>query len=230
MTPSSRISCFVCRCDAEKSIPAAAGARPGVQFSEFADHPVGFIDPRFRFCGARFRPAAQPFDFRVDQIGQRVLTLALRVQIFFLGLQKFAVVSVDAQEAVFIGAIQLDDLVRDVFQEIAIMADHHVGEGGVAQQIFEPLNSGEIQMIGRLIEQQNIRLLDQRLDNRQALAPSAGERRGQNFGIFKTGAMQRFFGAIAAFGFRHPGFRERRFNHGADASRSDQIRKFARRN
>ena len=57
------------------------GAGSAIQVREFADHAVGFIDARFRFRGARLGAAAQPFDFGAHAIFERVLMLALRVEI-----------------------------------------------------------------------------------------------------------------------------------------------------
>ena len=41
------------------------------------------------------------------------------------------------------------------------MTDHHTGKGRVAQDGFQPLDSGEVEMVRRLVEQQNVRLLHQ---------------------------------------------------------------------
>ena len=106
---------------------------------------------------------------------------ALRVEILFLGFQELAVVSIDAQESVFIGAVELDHVISDILEKVAVVADDYAGERSVLQQRLEPFNSGEIEMVGGLVQQQNIRLLDQRFGNCQALFPSAGERGGGNF-------------------------------------------------
>ncbi len=132
------------------------------------------IDARFRFGGSGLGAAAQPLDFRVHQIFQRFLALALRVQILLFGFQKSAVVSVHAQIAVLVGAGQFHHRGGHVFQKVAVVADHHARKGRVLQKRFQPLDSGKVQVVGGLVEQQNIRRLHQAFDNRQALAPAAG--------------------------------------------------------
>ncbi len=68
------------------------------------------------------------------------------------------------------------------------MAHGHGGEGGRAQQFFQPLDSGQVQMVGRLIQQHHLRLDDHGLGNGQPLAPSAGERSRLRVQVGKAGA------------------------------------------
>ena len=163
-----------------------------VQVRQFADHFVRGVDARFRLCRPRLGTAAQPLDFRVHPIFERFLPLALRVQIHFFRFQKRAVVSVDAQIAIFVGACKLDHRGRDIFEKVAVVADHHAGEWRVLQKGFEPFDPGKIQMIGRLVEQQNVRRLHERFDNRQPLAPAAGKRRRGCIHVREPGAAQCF--------------------------------------
>ena len=72
------------------------------------------------------------------------------------------------------------------------MADHHARERRVLQNGFEPLNPRKIQVVGGLVQEQNVRRLDQGLGNGKPFAPAAGERRGMRVKIRKTRAPQRF--------------------------------------
>jgi hypothetical protein len=58
-------------------------------------------------------------------------------------------------------------------------------------------------MVSRLIEQQNVRLLHQRFDNGQALAPAAGERGRFGVQIGEAGAPKDFRDPREAFTFRN---------------------------
>ena len=71
------------------------------------------------------------------------------------------------------------------------MADHHASERRILQHRFEPLDPGKIQMVGRLVEQKNVRLLHQRRADRQALAPAARQCRRGRFKVRKARAPQR---------------------------------------
>ena len=52
------------------------------------------------------------------------------------------------------------------------MAYDHASKRRPPQQIFEPLNSREVEMIRRLIQQQDVGRLNQRLHDRQAASAS----------------------------------------------------------
>ncbi len=61
------------------------------------------------------------------------------------------------------------------------MRDHDECEIRRIEQAFKPLDAFEVKMIGWFVEEQNIRLDDQGLSNRQSLAPTAAE--GGRIGI-----------------------------------------------
>ena len=71
------------------------------------------------------------------------------------------------------------------------MADHHARERRILQEGFEPLNPRKVQMVGRLIEKQNVCPLDQPLGNHEAFAPATRQGWGRGFKIHKTGAAKR---------------------------------------
>ncbi len=178
----------------------ARAARAGVHLRQFADHFLRFIDARLRFRGPRLRPPPQPIDFGMHAILQRLLTVSLRVEIFFLSLEECAVVSGNAQRSILISGVEFDNLVRHVFQKISVVADDHASERRILQHSFQPLDASEVEVVGRFVEQQNIRRLHQRLDNRQPLAPATGQRRRLGVQIGKTGASQNFCNARKPFG------------------------------
>ena len=169
----------------------ACRASSGVQLGQFADHAVRLVNSRLRLRRSRFGTAAQPFHFRMDAIRQSVLPLSLGMEIVFLGLQKLAVVSFDAQKAALVHAIEFNHSANHVFEEVAIVADRHARERRLLQERLQPLNSLEVQMIGRLVEQENVRSLNECLANCQPLAPAAGQGLGGSFEVAETGAAER---------------------------------------
>ncbi len=96
----------------------------------------------------------------------------------------------DAEQAVGIRAAELSHLGGHVFEEITIVADHHAGERRAREQLFEPLDTGEVEMVGGLVEQQDRGILNERFGNGQALPPAAGKTRGLNVEIVESGAPQ----------------------------------------
>ncbi len=109
----------------------------------------------------------------MNQILQRFLTLGLRVQEFLFLLEKLAVVAMNAKRTIGINPIEFDHVRSDVLQEITVMADDHAGKCRSLKQVFEPRDSGKIEMVGGLVEQQNVGMLHQCLDNGQPFLPAA---------------------------------------------------------
>jgi hypothetical protein len=79
-------------------------------------------------------------------------------------------------------------------------------------------------MVRRLVQKQNIRLLDERFGDRQTFFPTAGESSGGDFVIFETGAAESFGGAKGEIGFRHAGFFERGFDYGVSGFSGGEFR------
>ncbi len=69
----------------------------------------------------------------------------------------------------------LDDLVDGHVQEIAVVRNQHESERVVAKIFFQPVARFEVEVIGRLVEQQQIRLFEQQLGQRDAHLPAAGK-------------------------------------------------------
>ena len=139
----------------------------------------------------------------MNQIFQRFLPLRLRVQEFFFLLQENTVAALHPQQSVGIYAAEFRHLGGDILQKIAIMADDHTGKASLLQQLFQPLDSRQIQMVCRFIEQKNIGPLHQRLHNGETLLPASGQSGGFRFEIYKTRASQRLGKPRAALRLGH---------------------------
>ena len=72
-------------------------------------------------------------------------------------------------------AIELEDPAGDVVEEVAIVGDDQDGAGIIAQMAFEPLDGLGVEMVGRLVEQQQLGLLEQQPAERDAAALAARE-------------------------------------------------------
>ena len=71
--------------------------------------------------------------------------------------------------------VQLDDPVGDLVDEVAVVADEDDRAGVVGQEALQPLDAGEVEVVGRLVEQQHVRVLEQEAGERDAHHPAAGE-------------------------------------------------------
>ena len=104
------------------------------------------------------------------------------------------------EQAVRVGAAQLRHFGSHAFQKVAVVADHQGGECGTAEEILQPLDAGQIQVVGRFVEEQQIGRSDQGLGNGEALLPAPGECRGRVIEVLEARAAQHL--GLAAVPFR----------------------------
>ncbi len=52
--------------------------------------------------------------------------------------------------------IEFDDAGDGARQELPIVTDHHQRRPGLSDELFELLESGQIEIVGRLVEQQDV--------------------------------------------------------------------------
>jgi hypothetical protein len=72
-------------------------------------------------------------------------------------------------------AFDMEDEVGDIIQEIALMADHDQTAAIGFEEGLQPHRGLEIEMVRRLVEQQQIGLREQQRRQRDAHAPATGE-------------------------------------------------------
>ena len=78
----------------------------------------------------------------------------------------------------------LDGLVDGDVEEVAVVRDEDEGVLVVVEIVFEPVAGFEVEMVGRLVEQQQAGLLQQQLGERDAHLPAAGELFGAALPVF----------------------------------------------
>ena len=128
------------------------------QVGQFADEAAGLVDAGARFAGARLGAAAEPLHFAPDHVGERFLAAGLRQQKRFLGFQEVAVAAFDAEDAFGIDTVDFGHIVDHVVQEVAVVAHHHAGEGGGREQLFQPQDAFQIEMVGGFVQEQQVGL------------------------------------------------------------------------
>jgi hypothetical protein len=75
-----------------------------------------------------------------------------------------------------VAAVDLDDLADHAVQELAVVRGHHERALERAQPLLEPQDRLEIEVVGRLVEQQRVGLHDQDPREAHAHLPAARER------------------------------------------------------
>ena len=76
--------------------------------------------------------------------------------------------------------VQVGDARDDRVEEVAIVRDEDDGVRIRAEILLEPVARFEIEVIGRLVEQQQVRTAEQQLGERDAHLPAAGKRFGRS--------------------------------------------------
>ena len=75
-------------------------------------------------------------------------------------------------------AVEPQGLLGQPRQEGTVVADHDERAGESRQPLLEPFDRGDVEMVGRLVEQQHVGVLRQRADDRGAAALAARRGRG----------------------------------------------------
>ncbi len=121
--------------------------------------PVGKgIHPCLVFGGARFGHPADPVDLLAHHASGLLHFHFLVVHQLGLLLQIVAVVSLELHQ---LALIQLHDFIADVFQEISIVAYQQQCYSRSAEVPLQPFNHINVQVVGRLVKDQKIRLLQE---------------------------------------------------------------------
>src|SRR5208283_5028362 len=72
-------------------------------------------------------------------------------------------------------AIELENPAGDIVQKIAVMCDDQDRARVSAQMAFQPVHGFRVEMVGWLVQQQKLRLLQKESAERDAAALAAGE-------------------------------------------------------
>src|SRR5690606_22902833 len=123
-------------------------------------------------------------------------------QLLLLVHQEAGVIAVPVDQT---ATIQLEDACRQILQEGAVVGDEQHGAAEILESLFQPGDGTDIQVVGGLVEQQQIRLGHQRLRPQHTTAPATGKL-GQGLVGWQLqaaeGAVDQLLQAPAIFGFQ----------------------------
>ena len=95
-----------------------------------------------------------------------------------LGVDPFHVTGIVAElEDVLAVVLQGEDLGGHLVQQVAVVRDQHHRAAELVERRFQRLAGGDVQVVGRLIEQQQFRLGPDPLGEQQSAALAAGQAR-----------------------------------------------------
>ena len=134
------------------------------------------IEPRqtrFALGLPAFGVLPHPLELGLHRLHARVFLLRLALETFFFLLKPRAVVAFIGNPAT---AIELENPFGRIVEKVAIVRDRDHRARKTQQELFEPVDALGIQMVGRLVEQQHVRLRQQQLAQRDAALFAAGQR------------------------------------------------------
>jgi len=100
-------------------------------------------------------------------------------------------------------AVQPDGGLRQPFQEAAVVADQHQGGAGPLELGFQPFDGRQVQVVGRFVEQQDIRRRRQYARERRTARLAAGQPR-RLLGPRQAQLRQQVLGAVGIVARRQP--------------------------
>ena len=136
------------------------------------------------------------------------LAIELVLFAFFLGEQIVAPLLEGGKAAVDLphrAAIKPRRGARQIGQEAAVMADDHQRRLARGEVVFQPFDGGEIEMVGRLVEQQNVGIGRQNARQRRTPRFAARQMRGI-FITMQAELFQKISGLVVVIARRQPGF------------------------
>ncbi len=122
------------------------------------DHFLVGRDAGLRFGAASLRGGANPLEFPGNRLQEVRVRAALHGPLLLLGGKKIGVVALVGFK---IPVVQLEHSGGHTIEEIAIVSDQHVGPWVVGKKHFEPCDGIRVEVIGGLVENEQIRLREQ---------------------------------------------------------------------
>ena len=132
--------------------------------------------PRLALALPALGVGAHPLQLLLHRLGARVLGLLLLLQALFLLLQPVGVVALVGDAA---AAVELQDPLGRVVQEVAVVGDADHGARVALQEDLQPLHAFGVQVVGGLVQQQHVGLAQQQPAQRDAALLAAGQRADQ---------------------------------------------------
>ena len=122
---------------------------------------------------ARAGGRAHPLELALEGLDPRLVLLLRLGELLALLVQPRGVVALPGDA---VAAVQLEHPAGDVVQEVAVVGDDHHGPLVLAQVPLEPGHRLGVEVVGGLVQQQQVGLLQQQLAERDAAHLAAGQR------------------------------------------------------
>ena len=131
----------------------------------FFTHLVEFANSSFAARAAGFDSGTDPNLLLSQLLVEQGLVLSFDFECRFFPLEERCVITRPVEQP---AAIDLDDAVRELAQEDAIVRDEDQRAAVADQELFQPRDRFDVQVVRRFVEQQQVRLADQRLSQQHS--------------------------------------------------------------
>ena len=130
------------------------------------------LDARLGLRRARWRTAPHPLGLAAQQVLARGLRVALRHEPRRALLEVIAVAALVRDET---AAIELDDAIDDPIEEVTVVGHEHQRRRRLEEPILEPIGDKRIEVVRRLVEEEQLRTRQQQARERHPSPLTAGE-------------------------------------------------------
>ena len=161
--------------DGQRDLADARAPRAAFQAQRLqAPHPAFVAGP------ARFDALADPHFF----LRQELVELAAMHRFAFQRRRFLLLIDAEVPRVTAqVAAVELDDAGGDIIEKAPVVGDEQHAAGERQQHLFQPFDRSDVEMVGRLVQQQQFRREHQRPRQRDALLQSAGQVRYQPLGV-----------------------------------------------
>jgi hypothetical protein len=125
------------------------------------------VEARLRLRAAPLRVRPHPLELARDRALARGLLLLLLLEPSLLLLEPARVVALERDA---VAAVELEDPAGDVVEEVAVVRDRHDRALVLLEVAFEPRDALGVEVVRRLVEQQQVRCLQQQPAQRDTAA------------------------------------------------------------
>ena len=116
------------------------------------------VDAVLCLVGTGLGLASHPVQLGAQQVAGPFHLGILCLNAFGSFLQVVIIVAVVGEDAVL---VHLEDAVADVVQEIAVMGHHQQGHTATLQVVLQPLDHVDVEVVGRLVENEHLGVVDE---------------------------------------------------------------------
>ncbi|MND68196.1 hypothetical protein D3C80_596400 [compost metagenome] len=125
------------------------------------------LDTGLRLGLTSLRAGCDPFLFARQRLLATSLFASFLLHALGLGGQVGGIVAFVRNAT---AAVEFENPAGDIVEEVAVVGDHHHGARIIAQVLFKPCDRFGVEMVGRFVEQQQVRLRQQKAAERDTAA------------------------------------------------------------